>query len=49
MIYWYYCKTCGNRFSWVYLYDNDCKHCTKCHSGDIFRIIGQEYREMIKE
>ena len=48
MIYWYYCKDCGIKFSWVFTGLNDCKHCLKCESSDIERV-GICWREIKKE
>ena len=37
-VFWYYCKSCGIKFSWVFTGLNDCEKCVKCGSENIVRI-----------
>ena len=47
-IFWYYCKDCGIKFSWIFTGSNDCQKCVKCRSTDIERV-GINWLEIKKE
>lgn len=47
-VFWFYCRSCGIKFSWVFDGLNDCYRCPKCRSTDISRVV-INWKEIQKE
>jgi hypothetical protein len=48
VVFWYFCKSCGVNFSWVFTGSNDAKGCPKCHSNKIVRIKNKDIERRLK-